>query len=65
MHRNGTVIVGTWSNGLLDGRALIFTPFRARLLANFNEGKLSGWMIGFFGTNIIRCTEYYENQVDG
>ena len=65
MHRNGTVIVGNWNNGMLDGKAVIFTPFRARILTNFNEGKLSGWTISFYGTNIIRCAQYYENQVDG
>ena len=43
-------------NGVLHGRAIIFTPFRAKILATFNYGKLNGWMLGFYGTNIIRCT---------
>ena len=59
MLKNGTMIFGTWYNGYLEGRALIFTPFRGKILANFNLGKLSGWTIAFYGTNIIRCTLYY------
>jgi hypothetical protein len=65
MLKNGTLIFGRWSNGWLDGRALIFTPFRAKILANFHQGKLNGWVIAFYSTHIIRCTLYYENQIDG
>lgn len=63
--RNGMMIVGNWINNFLEGRALIFTAFGGRILANFNRGKLNGWMISFYRTNIIRCTLYYENNIDG
>ena len=64
MYRNGTNIFGKWKDDLLDGRALIFTPFRGKILANFHDGKLSGWVLAFYGKNILRLTKYYENQID-
>jgi len=59
--RNGMMIIGNWSNDFLEGRALVFTAFGGKILANFIRGKLNGWMISFYRTNIIRCTLYYEN----
>lgn len=59
MLKNGTFICGTWKNGWLDGRALIFTPFRAKVFVNFNQGKLTGWTIALYGTSIVRCTLYF------
>ena len=65
MLRSGTVVFGNWREGLLDGRAVVFTPFGGRILASFSLGKLSGWVIAFYGSQVIRCALYYENRVDG
>jgi len=37
--KNGTLIVGFWDHGLLHGRALIFTPFGGKTIAEFYNGK--------------------------
>lgn len=54
--KNGTLIVGFWDHGLLHGRALIFTPFGGKTIAEFyngtlfilKKGKLNGWAITLF-----------------
>lgn len=63
--KNGTVVVGKWREGLLHGRAVAFTPFGGRILGNFCNGKLNGWVLSFYLNQVIRCTVYYENQIDG
>lgn len=50
---------------MLHGRSVIFTPFGGRILAYFNYGKLNGWVLSFYQDQVIRCTLYYENQIDG
>jgi hypothetical protein len=59
MFKNGTLVVGKWTENMLHGRALIFTPFGGRILANFNFGKLNGWLLSFYQDQVIRCTLYY------
>ena len=65
MLRNGMMVCGSWSNDFLEGRALVFPAFGGRALVNFKRGKLGGWMLSFYGSNILRCTLYFENQIEG
>lgn len=70
--KNGTLIVGFWDHGLLHGRAMIFTPFGGKTLAEFyngkllsNKGRLNGWAITLFSDKLIVCAVYYDNKIDG
>lgn len=63
--REGMLIIGRWLQDYLHGRALIFTPFGGKLIANFNEGKLNGWTFALFNDRLIICLLYYENRIDG
>ena len=57
--KNGTTVVGRWREGLIHGRAMLFTPFGGRILGSFSNGKLSGWLLSFYQSQVIRCTLYY------
>lgn len=38
--KNGTLIVGYWDHGFLHGKAMIFTPFGGKTIAEFYNGKI-------------------------
>lgn len=59
MVKNGNMIFGTWNQDLLDGRALILTSLGGKIMANFNLGKLNGWVLLSYGQNILKCLYFY------
>ena len=64
--KSGTLIVGTWDHGYLNGRAVVFSPFGGRTLVEFyngtlfcDVGKLTGWAITIFAGRLVIITAYY------
>jgi hypothetical protein len=53
--KNGTLIVGFWDHGFLHGRAMIFTPFGGKTIAEFYNGKFLPIQrkIKWLGNNLI------------
>jgi hypothetical protein len=65
MLRNGTVIVGTWQQDLLEGRAIIFTSLGCRVLAQFVQGRFNGWALATYRHQLVKCLLFYEGHLDG
>lgn len=57
---NGTVAVGLWDNGKLDGYALFLCPHGGKVHTHYNKGALDGWAIIEFDNNFEIL--YFEND---
>lgn len=62
--KNGTCIIGKWIDDILNGRAVIFSPFGGIISAEFAEGKLNGWAIANYQNEVIVSTMYFEDKID-
>jgi hypothetical protein len=63
--KNGTLIIGHWQKDILDGRALIITPFGAIISGDFICGKLNGWMLAQHRDKVVIANLFYEDRMDG
>ncbi len=57
--KNGTLIIGHWLKDILDGRALIITPFGAIISGDFISGKLNGWMLVQHRDKVVIANLFY------
>lgn len=62
--KNGNILMGKWSDDILNGRVLIFTAFGGIISAQFLNGKLNGWVISIYQNKIMCATLYFENSID-
>lgn len=65
MLRNGTVIIGTWQQDLLEGKAVIYTSLGCKVLAQFVQGRFNGWAIATYREKLVKCILFYEGHIDG
>jgi hypothetical protein len=63
--KNGTLIIGHWQKDVLNGRALIITPFGAMISVHFIGGKLNGWLLAQHRDKVVIANLFYEDLVDG
>ena len=62
---NGTFIVGSWNEDMLEGRALVVSALGGKLLGSFSHGKFSGWAISMFRRRVLKCFFFHDNQMQG
>jgi hypothetical protein len=65
MLRNGTVIIGSWQQDLLEGRAIIYTSLGCRVLAQFVQGRFNGWALATYRQRLVKCLLFFEGHLDG